>query len=122
IRFGEVVAQAAAITLDREPRPKDQADWTFLTKKAPAKLQIPEIVNGSAIYGMDVRLPNMVYSALRQSPVHGGKLKSYDSNAIKNMPGVLAVVAVRPQENKPSDLKPPFPFGVSTAQHGVAVI
>jgi isoquinoline 1-oxidoreductase subunit beta len=122
IRFGEVVAKAAAITLDREPRPKEQADWTFLTKKAPAKLQIPEIVNGSAVYGMDVRLPNMVYAALRQSPVHGGKLKSYDFNAIKNMPGVFAVVTVERTEPRPTDLKPPFPFGVSAAQSAVAVI
>ena len=122
LRFGEVVAKAAKVKLDVEPTPKDRSQWTFLSKKSPAKIQIPEIVNGAAIYGIDVRLPNMVYAALRQSPVHGGKLKSYDANAIKNMPGVLAVVAVRPKENKPSDLKPPFPFGVSTAQHGVAVI
>ena len=122
LRFGEVVAKAAKVKLDVEPTPKDRSQWTFLSKKSPAKIQIPEIVNGAAIYGIDVRLPNMVYAALRQSPVHGGKLKSYDANAIKNMPGVLAVVAVRPQENKPSDLKPPFPFGVSAAQHGVAVI
>jgi isoquinoline 1-oxidoreductase beta subunit len=122
VRFGEIVAKAAKVTLDAEPAPKDRSQWTFLTKTSPAKLQIPEIVNGAAIYGMDVRLPDMVYAALRQSPVHGGTLKSYDAGAIKNMPGVLAVVAVRPQENKPSDLKPPFPFGVSTAQHAVAVI
>jgi isoquinoline 1-oxidoreductase beta subunit len=122
LRFGEVVAKAAKVKLEVEPTPKDRSQWTFLTKTNPAKVQIPEIVNGAAVYGMDVRLPNMVYAALRQSPVHGGKLKSYDADAIKNMPGVLAVVAVRPQENKPSDLKPPFPFGVSTAQHGVAVI
>jgi isoquinoline 1-oxidoreductase subunit beta len=122
LRFGEVVARAAKVKLEVEPTPKDRSQWTFLTKTSPAKVQIPEIVNGAAVYGMDVRLPNMVYAALRQSPVHGGKLKSYDADAIKNMPGVLAVVAVRPQENRPSDLKPPFPFGVSAAQHAVAVI
>jgi len=122
VRFGEMIAKAAAITLDREPKPKDQADWTFLTMKAPAKLQIPEIVNGSAVYGMDVRLPNMVYAALRQSPVHGGKLKSCDFNAIKNMPGIHAAVVVEPGKPRPSDLKPPFPFGVTTAQSAVAVI
>ena len=122
LRFGEVVAKAAKVKLTVEPTPKDRSQWTFLSKKNPAKLQIPEIVNGAAVYGMDVRLPNMVYAALRQSPVHGGKLKSYDADAIKSMPGVLAVVAVRPQEDKRSDLNPPFPFGVSTAQDAVAVI
>jgi len=71
---------------------------------------------------MDVRLPNMVYAALRQSPVHGGKLKSCDFNAIKNMPGIHAAVVVEPGRPRPSDLKPPFPFGVTTAQSAVAVI
>jgi isoquinoline 1-oxidoreductase beta subunit len=122
LRFGEVVAKAAAVKLATEPKPKDQAQWTFLTKKSPAKLQLPLIVNGSAVYGMDVRLPNMVYAALRQAPVHGGKLKSYDFNAIKNMPGVLAVVAVDRGTPRATELKPPFPFGVSTAQSAVAVI
>src|SRR5258708_18667578 len=122
LRFGEVGARAAKVKLELEPTPKDRSQWTFLTKTSPAKVQIPEIVNGAAVYGIDVRLPHMVYAALRQSPVHGGKLKSYDADAIKNLPGVLAVVAVRPQENKPSDLNPPFPFGVSPAQHGAAVI
>ena len=71
LRFGEMVAQAAKVALAVEPTPKDRSQWTFLTKASPAKVQIPEIVNGSAIYGMDIRLPNMVYAALRQSPVHG---------------------------------------------------
>ena len=121
-RFGELVAAAAQITLDPEPKPKDASEWTFLTKQHPAKVQIPDIVNGSAIFGMDVRLPNMVYAALRQSPVMGGTLKSFDADAIKHMPGVLAVVAVKPMADAPTDLKPPFPFGLGAAQHAVAVI
>ena len=67
------MARAAKVKLEVEPTPKDRSQWTFLTKTSPAKVQIPEIVNGAAVYGMDVRLPNMVYVALRQSPVHGGK-------------------------------------------------
>jgi isoquinoline 1-oxidoreductase beta subunit len=122
VRFGEMVAKASKVRLDKEPTPKDRAQWTFLTKKNPAKIQIPEIVNGAAIYGMDVRLPNMVYAALRQSPVHGGKLKAFDAASVQHMPGVLAVVAVRADENKPSDLKTPFPLGVSAGAQGVAVI
>jgi isoquinoline 1-oxidoreductase beta subunit len=122
LRFGQVVARAAKVKLAVEPMPKDRTQWTFLGKANPGKIQLPELVNGAAIYGIDVRLPNMVYAALRQSPVHGGTLKSYDADAVKHMPGVLAVVALRPKENVPSDLKPPIPFGVSASSHGVAVI
>lgn len=122
VRFGEMVAKASKVRLDKEPTPKDRPQWTFLTKKQPSKLQIPAIVNGAAIYGMDVRLPNMVYAALRQSPVQGGKLKTFDAASVKHMPGVLAVVAVRADQNKPSDLKTPFPIGLSIGAQAVAVI
>src|SRR5690606_6653863 len=121
-RFGELVAAAAAISFPEEPKPKDRSQWVWLGKKHPGKVQLPQIVNGSLVYGIDVKVDGKVYAALRQSPVHGGALKSYDFEAIKDMPGVRAVVAVKPGENVPTDLKPPFPFGVNPAQHAVAVI
>jgi isoquinoline 1-oxidoreductase beta subunit len=122
MRFGEALSRAARVKLDQEPTPKDRSQWTFLSKKSPAKIQLPLIVNGSAVYGMDIRLPNMVYAALRQSPVQGGKLKSFDADSVKHLPGVLAVVAVRAEENKASDLKSPFPLGLSRGADAVAVI
>jgi isoquinoline 1-oxidoreductase subunit beta len=121
-RFGEMVAAAATVALAEEPKPKDKSQWVWLTKKHPGKVQLPEIVNGTLVYGIDVKVDGKVYAALRQSPVMGGTLKSYDFEAIKAMPGVRAVVAVTPGDNAPTDLKPPFPFGVNPAQHGVAVI
>jgi isoquinoline 1-oxidoreductase beta subunit len=98
LRYGEVAAQAATIKLAAEPALKPREQWTFLGKANPSKLNNPLIVNGSAIYGIDVRLPGMVYAALKQSPVHGGKLKSYNFDAIKNMPGVIGVAVVDPSE------------------------
>jgi isoquinoline 1-oxidoreductase beta subunit len=117
-----MVAAAAALTLTEEPKPKDRSQWTWMGKKHPGKVQLPQIVNGSLVYGIDVKVDGKVYAALRQSPVHGGTLKSYNFEAIKDMPGVRAVVAVKPGENAPTELKPPFPFGVNPAQHAVAVI
>jgi len=86
LRFGEVAASAATIRLKTEPVPKPPGQWSLLGKASPSKLNNPLIVNGSAIYGIDVRLPGMLYAALMQSPVHGGKLKRCDFDAIKNMP------------------------------------
>ena len=51
-----------------------------------------------------------------------GTLKSYDAKAIARMPSVLAVVTVEPRENRPTTLNPPFPFVLSSIQHGIAVI
>lgn len=121
--FGEFLAAAADITLDFEPQPKPREEWTFLGKATPAKIQIPQIVTGKAVYGMDVDVPGKVYAALRQSPVMGGQLKSFDFEAIRHMPGVRAAVEVKPNDpGEPNRVEPPFPFGLAPLQSAVAVI
>lgn len=121
--FAEFVTAAAQVALAEEPKPKQREQWTFLNKVDPAKIQIPEIVTGNALYGMDIRLPDMVYAALRQSPVMGGSLVSYDFEAIRNMPGVRAVVEVKPTPpGEPDKIKSPFPMGPSAVPSAIAVI
>jgi isoquinoline 1-oxidoreductase beta subunit len=121
IRYGDIAARAATIKLDVEPTPKPQSEWTLLGKSSPPKLNIPGIVNGSLTYGMDVRLPGMVYAALRQSPVHGGKIRKFDAEPIRKMPGVLAVVTVDPDEARGLNLKTEAPFGYADTQVRAAV-
>jgi len=121
LRYGDIAAKAATIKLPVEPTPKPQSEWVLLGKASPAKLNIPQIVNGSAIYGMDVRLPGMVYAALRQSPVHGGKVKSLDAEKAKAMPGVLAVVTVDPDEPRGLKIKSGAPFGYDETHVRAAV-
>lgn len=121
LRYGQVAAAAARIRLDQEPQLKPQSDWTVLGKASPGKLTLPQIVNGSLVYGIDVRLPNMAYAALRQSPVHGGRIRSVSADAVKAMPGVLAVVTVDAgQGPKPGDWSDMI--GLSAPQAAVAVI
>ena len=124
LRYGEVAAKAGAVQLAAEPAPKPQSEWTLLGKASPAKLNIPQIVNGSAIYGMDVRVPGMAYAALRQSPVHGGRIRSFDAEKAKSMPGVLAVVTVDPDEPRGLKIKSEAPFGYADTgvRAAVAVI
>ncbi len=55
---------------------------------------MPPKVNGTATYGIDVRLPDMLYASVMTCPVFGGKLKSYNFDAIKSMPGVKAAVEI----------------------------
>src|SRR5262249_61787437 len=65
---------------------------------------IPHKVNGSAQYAIDTRVPGMVYAAVKASPVPWGTLKSYNFDAIKNRPGVIAAVqlkAVPGKRNQP---------------------
>jgi isoquinoline 1-oxidoreductase beta subunit len=124
LSYGAVAEQAAAIRLDAEPTPKPHKDWYFLGKASPSKVQLPLIVNGSAVYGIDVKLPGMVHAALMQSPVQGGKLRSHDFEKIRGMPGVLGIVVVDPSEARPPvDPKlMQFPIGLTAPQSAVAVI
>src|ERR1700722_12301420 len=57
LRYGEVAAAAAKVTLPAEPALKPQSEWTFLGKASPGELHAPQVVNGSATFGIDVRVP-----------------------------------------------------------------
>ena len=124
-KYGEIAAKAATIKLEREPAPKNRSEWSLLGKASPGKLTNPAIVDGTAVYGIDVRVPGMVYAALRQVPVQGGSIKSYDASDALKMPGVLGVVTINPKESigaKEPSQHPPFGAALSVAQHGIAVI
>jgi isoquinoline 1-oxidoreductase beta subunit len=121
LRFGEVAAAAAAIELDVEPALKTPKQFTLVGKQDAGKLVDRQIVSGSATYGIDVRVPGMVYGAIRQSPVHGGRLASHDFAAIQSMPGVLGVVVIDPDEPRVR-IKAPANDGESLAQSAVVVV
>lgn len=121
--FAEMLTAAAAVKLPGPVAPKPPEQWTYLGKTEPVKVQLPQIVDGSLTYGLDVRVPGMVYAALRQSPVMGGTVKSFNADAVKRMPGVLAVVEIKPSEpGEETNLKFPFPVGTTARAAAVAVI
>jgi len=91
LRYGELASAAANIQLAQEPAIKTPDQFTLLGKSL-ARLDTPVKVNGSAIYGADVRLPDMLFATSKTSPIVGAKLKSYNFSAIKNRPGVHSVV------------------------------
>ncbi len=120
-RFGELAARAASIKLPTEPAPKPREQWTLLTRRNLPMVHARSVVDGSAVYGMDVRVPGMLYAALLQCPVHGGRLVSYDFEKIRNMPGVRGVAVVDPDEPR-RNLKKPADWCNTNAQAGIAVI
>ena len=84
--------QAQALDLFGSRDDLSAADEDVVPCSPSPCLDVPLKVNGSAIYGIDIRLPDMLYAAVMACPVFGGKLKSYNFDAIKNMPGVKAAV------------------------------
>ena len=93
LSYGEL-AEAASKIKKPSRVPLKEADKFKLIGNAMGHWDAPQIVSGKAVYGLDVRLPNMVYSAIARCPVFGGGLASYDDAAAKVVAGVKDVVAL----------------------------
>ena len=94
LSFGELAEAASKREVPKDVVLKDAKAFTVIGKPH-ARLDTPSKVDGSAEYGLDVKLPGMKYAALAQSPVLGGSLKSVDSAAAEKMPGVIKVVTTK---------------------------
>jgi isoquinoline 1-oxidoreductase beta subunit len=74
-------------------RLKDPKEFTLLGRSIP-HLDIPDKVRGAAVYGLDVRLPGMVYAVVAQCPYFRGDLQHYDASRATTMPGVLEIFEI----------------------------
>jgi len=91
IKYGELAADASRLPVPEGVALKQPSDFKLIG--TPAKrLDASSKVNGSAIYGIDVRLPGMKVATLAQSAVFGGRLKSVDDTAAKAVKGVRQIV------------------------------
>lgn len=95
ITYGKVAAAASKLT---PPDPKsiklkDPKDWK-IAGQPMQRLDTADKVNGKKVYGIDLKLPGMLHAAIKQSPVFGGKLASFDEAKIAGMPGVKRAVKV----------------------------
>jgi isoquinoline 1-oxidoreductase subunit beta len=91
LSFGELAEAAAKLPMPHDVKLKSREQFKVIGK-AQHRLDTPLKVDGSARYGIDVRLEGMLYGALAQSPVLGGKVKRFDAERSKTMPGVKGVV------------------------------
>jgi isoquinoline 1-oxidoreductase beta subunit len=91
--FGALAAAAAKVQLAAEPAIKTPDQYT-LAGKPLARLDTKAKSNGQAMFGIDVRLPDMVYAAVTMCPVPGGTAKSYDASKVLGRRGIQAVVPV----------------------------
>ncbi len=93
VTYGSVAAAAARITPPTDVPLKDPKDWKLIGTRR-ARLDTIEKTNGKQIYGADLVLPGMLNAAIKDCPVFGGKLKSFDDTAVLKRPGVKKVVRV----------------------------
>jgi isoquinoline 1-oxidoreductase subunit beta len=96
VHYGEVAAAAGKLTPPdaKEIKLKDPKDWTIAGKPLK-RLDTADKLDGSKIFSIDLKLPGMLCAAIKDCPVFGGKLKSFDESKVLTMPGVKKVVRVQ---------------------------
>jgi isoquinoline 1-oxidoreductase beta subunit len=97
LSYGQLASATAKLAPSPNPQLKS-VDQFKIIGKPQQRLDTPAKVDGSAIFGIDVRLPNMKIAAIQQAPVFGSQVKSYDTEAAKalqvvEIPNGIAVVA-----------------------------
>ena len=91
--YGDLAQLAASMPVPENPPIKDPKDFKIVGKRTK-RVDTPAKVNGTAEFGIDVKLPGMVYASLAQCPVIGGKVKSFDGSKAKASAGVIDVVQI----------------------------
>lgn len=91
--YGSLAAAAAKLPAPEKVAIKDPKDFRVVGKRI-RRLDTPAKVNGTAEFGIDVKLPGMVYASIEQCPVIGGKVTGFDASKARGMPGVIDVVQV----------------------------
>ena len=91
--YGQLADAASKLTAPEKVTLKDPSQFRVVGKRT-TRLDTPAKVNGTANFGMDVKLPGMVYATIEMCPVIGGTVKSFDASRAKAMPGVVDVVQI----------------------------
>jgi isoquinoline 1-oxidoreductase beta subunit len=91
--YGKVAEAAAKLTPPAKVALKDPKDWKLIGKSVKRLDTLPK-VTGAQVYGADLKLPGMLNATIKDCPVFGGKVKSFEAAKVKGMPGVRHVVPV----------------------------
>jgi len=93
LSYGQLAQAAALIEPPKDIVLKDPKNWTIAGKPLP-RLDTRDKVTGAQLYSMDYTMPGLLHAAIKNCPIFGGKLKSYDAKQALTMKGVKKVVTV----------------------------
>ena len=91
--YGDLAADAARLPLPADPEMRPREEWRLLGTALPRK-DTPEKVEGSAVFGIDIRVPGMLVGTVQSCPIVGGTLQSLDESPALAVPGVRHVVTL----------------------------
>jgi isoquinoline 1-oxidoreductase subunit beta len=93
LSYGKVAEAAARLEAPKDVKLKDPKEWKVIGKPVK-RLDTADKVNGKQVYGFDLKLPGMLNAAIKECPVFGGKVKSFEAARVANLRGVKKVLQV----------------------------
>ena len=93
ISYGKLVEKASQMKVPKEVPLKEPKDFKLIGKSMK-RLDTPEKTSGKAIFGIDVKIPGLLTAVVVRSPVFGGKVKSFNSQKAKAIPGVKEIIQI----------------------------
>jgi len=94
LTYGQLTERASALLPPADPPLKNPADFKLIGKPT-RRTDTPQKVNGSATFGLDVRVPGMLFASVERSPVYGGAPRSFNADEVKSAAPVRAVLELK---------------------------
>lgn len=113
--YQSLVGAAASLPIPNDPPLKSRSEFRIIGTPRRG-IDVPAIVAGRMTYGIDVRVPGMLFASVERSPVFGGRIVRVNDAAVRAVPGVRAVIAID------VDAFPEFEENSPTPPNGVAVL
>lgn len=92
LRFGEIAAEAAGFKPPAKPQYREDDEEGRLSGQSPLRLDLPGKIDGTAMFASDIRLPGMVFAAIRQGPIGDSRLVGANKDAARAIWGVTSIV------------------------------
>jgi len=93
LSYGQLAEEASKMTLPGDVQLKDPSAFTVVGRGRP-RLDNDEKINGEAIFGLDANIPDALTALVARCPVFGGKVKAFNDEKAKAVPGVKAIAQV----------------------------
>jgi isoquinoline 1-oxidoreductase beta subunit len=105
LAYGELASAAAKLPVPKteDLKLKSRSEWRYIGKESNSLFDLPDMVTGKAVFGMDATMPGMVFASIEHPPVLGQKIKSFDDKAALKVPGVKQTLTI-------DTVKPPHQF------------
>ena len=91
--YGELVIDAAKLPIPQDVKLKDPKDYKIIGKRIK-RVDTPAKIYGTAKFGIDIVIPEMVYASVKRPPTFGGSVKSFDASTVRNIKGVYDVIQI----------------------------